>query len=230
MNLAFGTGKAFTDNVGGDLLPFVIRTTTTIVGVDELNKGYKDKCADTESISGTTTRSGSFDRRGGNLDDLQLTITVKHALSFSTTISSPAGFLGCPGTKIPDDVLSVSLTTKGRGSPVDSTGRIVLIGSGTITAGDSMGANVTVSIDGVLSPLPDRALPSPNCVDVPDVTDGVPANVTKNLVAKGFKVITVARPGAKGPNLYVYRQSPNAGSCVAPGSTVQIYIENGPVR
>ncbi len=231
------------DDVLGNLVPFSIISSVpvSISGTSMWNMSYTDTCVDTQSISSNTTRGGIFDRASGNLEYLSLTITVTHSLASGTVggiASGPLAILTCPSVRLPDDVISVSLSTNVTGgSPLDQAGpgQITLVGSGPVSRVPPAGTNVRipiamVTIAGVLSPLPDRTLPPPTCVLIPDVTDGVPANAAKVMVAAGFKVVFMQRPGPPAPNLYVYRQSPAPGSCVASGSTVTLLLQQGPVH
>jgi hypothetical protein len=217
------------DTVEGDLVPFAVKVPASIKGVGIFNSFYRDACDDHQSISSVRVLSGMFDRVSGHVDDLQLTLTVRHVLTPGAT-TSPFGWLGgCAGTSFPDDVVTVSLSTMSGGSPLDSSGLITLVGTAPASAGAFPGTPVTVTVMGSLSPLPDRTPPAPGCVVLPDGPDGQPNHVSNMMVALGLHPIFVPRPGPlRDP--YVYRQSPEPDTCVAPGSNVYLYLQSGPVN
>lgn len=233
MTLTFnGDRNDVNHTVDGILLPFTVVGTAAIVGTTIFNSWYMDTCVDTQSITSSEILAGMFDRASGRLDDLRLAITVHHVLSPGPMTSFWGTVGGCANTTFPDDVVLVSLTTNGGGAPVDQAGpgQITLVGTGTGSSGRFTGTPVFVTITGVLSPPPDRSLPEPGCVVVPDVTDGVPNNAANYLRSLGLQPAFQSRPGPPPRNPYIYRQDPDPDTCVPPGSTVVLYIQSGPVQ
>jgi len=142
--------------------------------------------------------------------------------------------LACPFFRPPDDVASVTLSTKAVGGALNArgAGTIALRGTATTSAGRSAGTPFQVTISGVLLPSPPQRLtkpPDPNCVVVPDATEGNPAKAADLKRAAGFNPVFRSRPGPI-HDPYVYRQLPLPGACVPSGSTVELYLQQGPVQ
>jgi hypothetical protein len=229
-----GLGLHFADNqplddVTAMLAPFVVTTSVTIRGVSPLNSWYTDTCVDTQTVSGQTNAPpwalGSFDRASGNLTDLPITITVHHSLA-AGPLTSFWGKWGCPNTQFPDDVTTLKLsTTSPGGSALDQAGpgRITLTGTGTVTSGARTGTPVAVTATGVLSPLPDRSIPT--CVVVPDVRDDSRADADQAIRDAGLNPAFSKDPGN---GSYVAQQFPSGGDCVKSGTTVSLILAPGP--
>jgi hypothetical protein len=228
LGLHFEDNQPF-DDVTAMLAPLVATTSVTIRGVSPLNSWYTDTCVDTQTISGETNAPpwalGRFDRASGNLTDLPITITVHHSL----TAGPLTGFWGqwaCPSTQIPDDVTTLTLsTTSPGGSALDQAGpgRITLTGTGTVSSGQRTGTPVAVTATGVLSPVPDRSIPT--CVTVPDVRDDSRTQADQAIRDAGLNPVFSKDPG-KGS--YVAQQFPSGGDCVEPGTTVHLNLSPGP--
>jgi hypothetical protein len=223
MSLVFSPGRP-QDTVGGklsDITPPVV--PITIVGTSPLNKWYTDICLDSQTVS-APWGVGRFDRATGDLTGLSLEITVKHSVTVAPN-SSKWGFLSCPTVSIPDDRLTVTLSTANPGgAALDQNGHIRLTGSDNVSAGNQSGSFVVVTIDGVLSPLPDRT-PLPPCVYVPDVADDSKSQADQEIRAAGLVPVFTADPGN---DSYVSLQLPHADYCANPGSTVQLTLHAGP--
>jgi hypothetical protein len=211
------------DIVSGTLETFGIPpVSTTIVGVDPFNFWYMDVCMDNQTVSGFAG-SGQFDRATGALTGLSLDIRVQHSLVPGPG-SGPLAPWGCPNTHIPDDHVTVDLSTASPGgAALDQTGQIRLNGTGTVSAGERSGLPVTVTVAGVLSPLPDRS--PQTCVLVPDVADDSRAQADSAIRAVGLNPAFNKDPGN---GSYVTLQFPQADECVAPGSTVRLTLHAGP--
>jgi serine/threonine-protein kinase len=67
----------------------------------------------------------------------------------------------------------------------------------------------------------------PATVEVPDVTGQSEATASANLVGSGFKVTSVDQSSTTVPVGRVIGTNPEAGTQVAPGSTIKIYVSTG---
>ena len=77
MNLSFQPGQP-TDTVSGALVTF----TTTVPQTVGSRFGMSTVCADTQTISGSSSGApGRCDRQTGHLTGLALTVTVQHSLA-----------------------------------------------------------------------------------------------------------------------------------------------------
>jgi hypothetical protein len=214
------------DSVTAELPQFAATRSATIRGTTPFGT-YTDTCVDSMTISGETNAPpwalGKFDRASGTLTDLPLTITVQHSLAAGPT-TSLWGQLTCPNTHLPDQVAEITLSTDlPNGSPLDSAGQLAMTGIGTVTAGSGVGNPVAASVDGTVSPLPDRSVQS--CVLVPDVRDDSPADATQAIHNAGLNPLSNK---VTGNDPYVAQQFPPGGDCVAAGSTVRIILAPGP--
>ena len=68
----------------------------------------------------------------------------------------------------------------------------------------------------------------PSTVGVPDVTGQSAATATATLVAAGFKVTAIDQSSTSVGVGKVISTNPDAGTQVAPGSTIKIYVSTGP--
>jgi hypothetical protein len=223
MNLTFQSGQP-SDSVSGDVFAFTTTVPLTIVG-----GGSTTVCADTQTISGVGGGAlGRFDRQSGHLTGLPLTVTVWHSLAPGPS-SGMWGWIVCnnnnnPFTRVPIDVFDVVLSTAtAGGAALDLAGNIRLVGTGTVSTGSFPGTPVTVTVNGALSPLPDRSVPT--CVLVPDVLDHSRTQADQDIRAAGLIPQFSPDPGA---GAYVVYQRPHAGTCVTSGSRVLVNLHAGP--
>jgi PASTA domain len=222
MSLVFSPGRP-QDSVGANLSNFTNVVPITIVGTTIFNKWYTDTCLDFQTVS-APFGAGLFDRATGDITGHSLEVTVKHSVTVAPT-SSKFGVISCPTVSIPDDKVTVTLsTTSAGGAALDQNGHIRLTGSGIVSAGNQSGAFVVVAIEGVLSPLPDRT-PLPPCVPVPDVADDSKSQADQEIRAAGLVPVFTQDPGN---DSYVSLQLPHAGDCVEAGTTVQLTLHAGP--
>jgi beta-lactam-binding protein with PASTA domain/predicted Ser/Thr protein kinase len=68
----------------------------------------------------------------------------------------------------------------------------------------------------------------PATVEVPDVSGQSEATASANLVGAGFKVTSVDQSSTTVPVGRVINTNPDAGTQVAPGITIKIYVSSGP--
>jgi beta-lactam-binding protein with PASTA domain len=68
----------------------------------------------------------------------------------------------------------------------------------------------------------------PPTVGVPDVTGQSAATATATLIAAGFKVTPIDQASTSVNVGRVISTNPDAGTDVAPGSTIKIYVSTGP--
>jgi hypothetical protein len=196
---------------------FVATGSVAIRGTGPFNGWYTDICTDTQTVSGVGGQ-GTFDPATGSLA-VPSTITIKHSLS-AGPMTGPWGYLGCPGTVLPDDVVAVTLSTSSPGgSALDANGpgQITLVGTGS--AGQPTAVAVTVS--GVLAPRPSACTQ----VLVPDVRDDSKTQADQAIRAAGLKPLFNLDPGH---DSYVAWQSPAGDTCVSPGSIVRVTLVRGP--
>jgi hypothetical protein len=122
-------------------------------------------------------------------------------------------------------------TTDPLGWAQNNTAPVLLLTPSPLTVGQSFDDGAGVHVQ-VLSSLPGGFLvnvttPLPDLVTVPDVVEDPPASAATAITEAG---LVPHFAGARGPNSWVFSQSPAAGTTVPRGSTVNLYLRTGPLR
>jgi PASTA domain len=197
----------YVENVAFNVVLDGARTMITLVSFPIITETFE--------IDGLGENTTTITRRGGGTGSYNAgSIVLPLALRFDHSIDIP--FFQ------EDSDFNVVLTTAPPGSPLtpEPYGNVTLAGSAVFSGGVLAGDTGTLVVTGTIS----QFTPPPP-VTVPDVRESLKGDAIAELRAVGLGGRSV---GTDGPDAWVYRQAPPAGTIVPRGSIVTLQLRVGP--